>query len=99
MNVLGPLWTGKIQDRSFCKKLLSKFEFTKRKEIMLCSEEIDVPFYYDLHKTAKSLRKSSPKIENVIETLRKRGFKASRTHLCATGIKTDAGIKEILKVK
>jgi len=95
MNVLGPLWTGKIQDREFCKKLLSRFEFGNKKEILPCSQEIDSPFYYDLHQISKSLKKSSPKIEKVIENLQKKGFKASRTHLCATGVKTNAGVKEI----
>ncbi|NIO22698.1 MAG: tRNA (guanine(10)-N(2))-dimethyltransferase [Candidatus Aenigmarchaeota archaeon] len=89
-NVLGPIWTGKIQDKDFCRKLLTNFEFGNRKEIMLCSEEIDSPFYYDLHRIAKSMKKSSPKIENVIENLKRKGFRASRTHLCATGVKTNS---------
>ncbi|MEE9323350.1 MAG: tRNA (guanine(10)-N(2))-dimethyltransferase [Candidatus Aenigmarchaeota archaeon] len=95
-DILGPLWTGKIQDREFCRKLLSKFDFRNKKEIVLCSQEIDFPFYYDLHQISKSLKTSSPKIETVIENLRKNGFEASRTHLCATGLKTNAGVKEIL---
>ena len=97
-DVLGPLWTGKIQDKDFVRKLLSKFEFVRKKEIVLCLEEIDFPFYYDLHQIARSLKTSSPKIESVIEDLRKRGFKASRTHLCATGVKTNAGVKWILEL-
>jgi len=97
IEILGPLWTGKIQDRDFCRKILMNFEFGNRKEIMLCSEEIDSPFYYDLHQIAKSLRKNPPKIESVIETFRKKGFEASRTHLCSTGVKTDVNIKGFLK--
>jgi tRNA (guanine26-N2/guanine27-N2)-dimethyltransferase len=65
---------------------------------VLCSQEIDSPFYYDLHKIAKSLKTSSPKIESVIEKLREKGFQASRTHLCRTGVKTNAGVSEILKL-
>ena len=96
-EVLGPLWTGKIQDRDFCKRMLAKFDFQNRKELMLCSEEIDQPFYYDLHLLSKSLKKGPPKIDKVIETLRKNGFRASRTHLCLTGVKTNAGIIEVKK--
>ncbi len=96
MDLIGPLWTGKIQNRDFCKNLLSKFEFKNKKEIVLCSQEIDFPFYYDLHQIAKSLKTSSPKIEEVIETLRKKGFEASRTHLCATGVKTTSSVKYVL---
>jgi len=94
-EIIGPLWTGNIQDRDFCRKLLANFEFGNRREIMLCSEEIDSPFYYDLHQIAKSLKKGSPKIDKVIEALRKDGFKASRTHLCLTGVKTNAGIIDV----
>jgi tRNA (guanine26-N2/guanine27-N2)-dimethyltransferase len=97
-EILGPLWTGKIQDRDFCRRMLAKFEFQNRKELMFCSEEIDVPFYYDLHKIAKSLKTCSPKIENIIEALREGGFKASRTHLCLTGVKTSASVKEIKNI-
>lgn len=97
-DVLGPLWTGKIQDRGFCRELLTKFGFGNMKEIVLCSQEIDSPFYYDLHQIARSLKTSSPKIESVIEKLRENGFQASRTHLCGTGVKTDAGVSEILKL-
>ena len=96
MKILGPLWTGKIQDRAFVQKMLLKF--ARKKEIEICSQEVDHPFYYDLHHLSKFLKTSSPKIENVIETLRKHGFAASRTHLCATGVKTNAEIRDILKI-
>jgi tRNA (guanine26-N2/guanine27-N2)-dimethyltransferase len=98
MDFLGPLWTGEIQNREFCGKLLTKFEFGNKKEIANSSEEIDTPFYYDLHLIARSLKKGPPKIERVIETLRKKGFETSRTHLCPTSIKTNADVKEISKI-
>jgi tRNA (guanine26-N2/guanine27-N2)-dimethyltransferase len=99
MQTIGPLWTGKIQGMEFCKRLLANFEFAGlgRKEITMCTQEIDQPFYFDLHMIAKSLKTSSPKMENVIEKLRSKGFEASRTHLCLTGIKTNANIKGIIR--
>jgi tRNA (guanine26-N2/guanine27-N2)-dimethyltransferase len=96
MKIIGPLWTGKIQDREFCSKLLAHFAFAHKKEIVLCSQEIDAPFYYDVHRLAEFMKKSPPQIEKVIASLKAKGFEASRTHLCQTGIKTDAGIKEVL---
>lgn len=100
MRIIGPIWTGKIQDEGFCKKMLSGFEFSGsegKREIVFCSQEINQPFYYDLHEIGRYRKKSTPKIEILIEKLKDSGFKASRTHLCLTGIKTDAEIKEILK--
>lgn len=96
MEHLGPLWTGGIQDRDFCSRLLTKFGFRGNKEIVTCSEEIDSPFYYDLHAIAKSIGKGPPRIEKVMEGLREKGFETSRTHLCDTGVKTEAGVKELL---
>jgi len=97
VSTIGPLWAGEIQDRVFCGKLLAKFDFRNNKEIVMCSQEIDEPFYYDLHKLAKSTKKSSPKIDVLIKKLNDKGFEASRTHLCLTGLKTNASVKEILK--
>lgn len=94
---IGPLWTGGILDRDFSKKLMSAFSFGDSKEIAVASEEVDHPFYYDLHRIAKAKKKSSPGMDKVMKGLRSRGFEASRTHLCATGIKTSAGVKDILK--
>lgn len=100
MDVFGPLWTGKIQDRAFCKKMLGEFNFKYnpgRKELSISTEEIDVPFYYDLHKLSKSMGKGSPNMEKVIGDLRDKGFRASRSHLCLTAIKTDADVGTILE--
>jgi tRNA (guanine26-N2/guanine27-N2)-dimethyltransferase len=97
MDIIGPLWTGGIQDKDFITKLISKFSFGNSRELSVASQEIDSPFYYDLHKIAGSLKIGCPKMERVIDNLRKKGFKASRTHLCGTGLKTDAHLKEILK--
>jgi len=98
MKIIGPLWTGRIQDRGFCARLLGNFAFAHKKEILLCSQEIDAPFYYDVHRLAEFLRKSPPQIEAAIASLKAKGFEASRTHLCPTGIKTNATFKEIIKI-
>jgi tRNA (guanine26-N2/guanine27-N2)-dimethyltransferase len=95
--VIGPLWTGKIHDREFCARMLPDFGFQNKREIELCSEENDHPFYYNLHRVSQSLKTSSPKVEKVMENLRSSGFDASRTHLCLTGVKTNAGIRDLLK--
>jgi tRNA (guanine26-N2/guanine27-N2)-dimethyltransferase len=98
MKHIGPLWTGKIQDHEFCKRLFASFEFRGKKEIQICAEEIDQPFYYDVHMVAQSLKASPPKMETLIEKLRSKGFEASRTHLELKGIKTNAEIKEISRL-
>ena len=101
MRTIGPLWSGKIQDADFCGRLLSSFDFEDaagKREMMLSSQEIDQPFYYDLHKIGRFLKSGTPKIEFVLESLKESGFRASRTHLCLTGIKTDADISDLTKL-
>ncbi|MCX6817374.1 MAG: hypothetical protein NTU57_00780 [Candidatus Aenigmarchaeota archaeon] len=95
MKHIGPIWTGKIHDSEFCKKLLENFEFSGKREIELSAAEIDHPFYYDLHMLAQSLKTSPPRMEKLIEKLRAKGFEASRTHLELRAVKTNAGIKAI----
>jgi len=98
MKHIGPIWTGKIHDREFCKRLLESFEFPDKKEIELAAEAIDHPFYYDLHMLAQSLKTSPPRMEKLIEKLRAKGFEASRTHLELRAVKTNAGIKDLAKM-
>jgi tRNA (guanine26-N2/guanine27-N2)-dimethyltransferase len=99
---IGPIYLGKIKDKKFCKDVLKdlqkrdfKMRIQEEKLLNSIANEIGVPFYYDLHKLKK---KQLPKIDNVIKKLKKKGFKASRTHFCPTGIKTNASLKELKKI-
>lgn len=94
-EIIGPVWLGKIQDNKFVKKVNKEQEKRGFKKRFL--EEIDEPLYYDLHALGKLKKKKLPKIENVIEKLLKSGFETSRSNLCPTAVKTNAGIKNILK--
>jgi len=61
-------------------------------------EEIEEPLYFDIHELGDLLGKSTPKFDTIIENLKQKGFKASRSSLCPTGIKTNAGIKDLVKI-
>jgi len=104
-KLIGPVFIGNILDKEFCKKVLTdikkrNFKLKKEEEklLKLLIGEAEMPaFYYDLHHLAKVLKIEPPKIEVLIKKLKKKGFKASRTHFCPTAIKTDAILREILK--
>lgn len=95
-NKCGPIYLGKIQDKKFCKEVLEeciKRNFKKEEKLMkTISEEIDAPFYHDLHRIIKG---EIPKSDILIKALRKDKFKVSRTHFCSTGIKTNASLDEL----
>ena len=105
-KIAGPVYLGNILDKKFCKKVLADirkrdFKLKKQEErlLKLLIEEADMPaFYYDLHHLAKVLKIEIPKIEFLIEKLKSKGFKASRTHFCPTAIKTDAEFKKLKKL-
>jgi tRNA (guanine26-N2/guanine27-N2)-dimethyltransferase len=99
---LGPLWTGPLHDREFCAKTLEEYKsrgfgnsIARTLEAMV--QESDFPFYYDIHKVYKKMKACPMSLESVIEKLKGNGFSACRTHLCPTGIRTDAGIADINK--
>lgn len=102
----GPIYTGKILDKKFCKGVLKeiqkrKFRFKKEEEklLKLLIEEAGMPpFYYDLHYIAKKYKTKIPRIGDLIKKLKSEGFKASRTHFCLTAIKTNATLKKLLKI-
>ncbi len=104
-KTIGPLYTGSIFDKGFLNELYIELEkrcFENEKRVcktMLEEAEITTPFYYNLHEFCSALKINPPKIERVIENLKALGFKASRTHFDALGIKTNAdwhAFKEIL---
>lgn len=114
MVVAGPLWIGKLQNRDFIVNMISKLEAdgsnnllinTEKKVLKLlrdCLEEADAPItFYDIHVICKNLKISAPKLDTIIDDLKKEGFLAIKTHFNPIGIKSDAGIekiKEIVKI-
>jgi len=101
LDMLGPLWTGKIKDTAFCGSMLDDLtsrNFRSTRELRTCVKEIDEPFYYDVHSMCRVTKKTPGKIDSLIEKLQNQGHAASRTHLSDTGIKTNASYGEFIKI-
>ncbi len=96
VELIGPIWLGQMQDNDFVKKVQKDSE--ERGFNFRFFEEVDCPLYYDFSKVCGKYNLMSEKIENVIEKLRVAGFSASRSNLCPLGIKTNANVKDFLKV-
>ncbi len=105
MRIIGPLWIGELHTKDIVKTMqekINKFKFEKetKKEIEnllgRIYNEINTPFYYNLHKLAAVAGVSCPSISRVIEMLEKEGFKASRCRFDGNGIKTNAAAIEIV---
>ncbi|MBZ9570279.1 hypothetical protein KQY27_01805 [Methanobrevibacter sp. TMH8] len=72
---------------------------TEKKVLKLlnsCLEESDAPItFYDIHVICRNLKISAPKLDKVIDSLKKEGFLAIKTHFSPIGIKSDIGIEEL----
>jgi tRNA (guanine26-N2/guanine27-N2)-dimethyltransferase len=104
LDYAGPLWTGKIHDENFINKLkeynaMSALNNRKKLARILeyCSQELTTPIsYYNIHEICKVINSNTiPKMETLIETIRKEGYRASRTHFDFTSIKTDMDIDSL----
>ncbi len=96
---MGPLWTGPIVDGKFCLKMLKDLKgrgYGKTGELETAASEIGEPFYYDLHRLFRANRKTPKKTDEIFRSIRSSGYNASRTHLCHTGMITDAPLQKIL---
>ncbi len=100
----GPLWLGPLKDQKFLGKLYrlgKESELAHRKTLQFLQtlvEELDTPFFYDTHALARRNSLKVRKLANIIEILRRKGYRATRTHFSPTAIKTDAPFEEVLKV-
>lgn len=107
IDYAGPLWTGAISDRDFVKKMMKlnqERSYSDKQEIektlnFVC-EEIDFPpYFYDIHFLAKKIHLSYiPKMDEVIDALKRNKFAAARTHFCSTGIKTNAPHEKMISI-
>lgn len=102
----GPLWCGAILEEDFIKGMRDNLKNTKinqenkaLKLINFAYEESNAPAtYYDLHEICRNLKISAPKLMDVLNSLKEKGYFASRTHFKPTGIKTSAPVDEIKKI-
>lgn len=100
----GPLWCDPISDSNFIKNMLGNLENTRinqdKKVFKLLNTaylEANAPStYYDIHQICKNLKISAPRLDDILEVLKDKGYSVSRTHFKPTGIKTDAPL-DILK--
>ncbi|MBA4452093.1 MAG: tRNA (guanine-N1)-methyltransferase, partial [Nitrosopumilaceae archaeon] len=103
-NVGGPLWIDKIFDKEFVEQMILKIPELNvdkkcEKSLRKCLSESQISgVYYTLDEIASKMKASPPKLENAISKLQSNGFIASPTSFSPTGFRTDANIKEIIKI-
>lgn len=102
----GPVWMGQLWDRELVEKMvkLSETEQTEKetkKLLSIINEEcrVDAPFFLDMHQMSRQFKTGdNPRFDKIMESLKKEGFAASRTHFSDRGIKTNAPYGDAEKI-
>ncbi len=100
---MGPLWTGALHDREVVREALKRWDGDYSPEarsfLERAAEEVDTVGYYNLHFLAKKLGISQiPSVKRVMDELRERGYRVSRSSLEPRAVKTDAPEKVVTDV-
>ncbi|ASI13546.1 N2,N2-dimethylguanosine tRNA methyltransferase [Candidatus Mancarchaeum acidiphilum] len=99
-SIAGPLWVGRIQDKTVIngvKEVMSQ-DKVKNDEMTFMSNlssELDTPLYYSIPALTKMMNVESVSYDRLKEELQSQGHSISKTHMNKESIKTDAGISEV----
>ncbi len=102
---IGPLWTGSLGNIELLDEIdkrISELPWLQTaNRIRLLIDRLKCEYnvnrvYYRLDKICSKIHKSMPKILELIECLRSRGYSACRSHFDPRGISTDAPLEEIV---
>ena len=99
----GPMWMGEIQDRKVIENLrtiLFERELGSKKELwklfdLLEEESNSSAFFYTTEGLSSFFKASPPKVERIIEKIKKLDYVATKTQFSSSGFKTDAPIDVI----
>ena len=102
LQIGGRLWCGNLRDEKDMNRIVSQAKSAKisRESLSLIERingEIETVGYFSLPKLSKSMKVESVSPDLVIKLLLKKKFRASRTHLDNSGIKTDARVEDVKK--
>lgn len=97
----GPLWIKDIHNKDFLSYLLDNIDLTKEcKKIIINSlNEADMPpTYYVPDKIADKLQLNVPRLSDIINAIKGKGYRAIRSAINAKGIKTDAPSAIVIEI-
>ena len=105
LETAGPLWLGSLYSKKHVSLMLEKLdtlELPSKKQIKkildLIQEEEELPFFFFLPYVLRQINRKGVSRQQVIEGLKEKGFKASRTIFDPEGLKTNASFLAVVEV-
>ncbi|MAG15933.1 tRNA (guanine(10)-N(2))-dimethyltransferase [Candidatus Woesearchaeota archaeon] len=99
--VLGPVWIGDLFDAKLAADIYKNNSDDSNNSFLktiVDESKISTLGFYDTHELSKKLKLQPPKLDALMQKLKKRGFKAARTHLSGNGVKTNASSSVIIEL-
>lgn len=98
---VGPLWTGRLNDRRFLDKAIERTpeEWEEANQLIkqLREESEIITPYYNIHELCSSLGISSPKIDELVDKIHEKGYPVTKSSFSPLGFRTEAPIDHIRK--
>jgi tRNA (guanine26-N2/guanine27-N2)-dimethyltransferase len=100
LRMIGPLFLGDLWKEEVCEQAMSEIQAEHRAFLKCILDESRVQgiTYYTTGSICKLLKKSEPRLTEVLDELRSRGFKATRTHFSGKGFRTEAEVEDVKEV-
>ncbi|MBW2996352.1 tRNA (guanine(26)-N(2))-dimethyltransferase [Candidatus Woesearchaeota archaeon] len=94
VNEAGPLWLGELWD----KKIAGKLKGDKFLDIINREAKIPVVGFYNIPKICKKNKLKMIKQEDIINRIKKKGYKSAVTHFAPNSIRSNIEIKKLIKL-
>jgi tRNA (guanine26-N2/guanine27-N2)-dimethyltransferase len=106
LSIAGPLWLGKIADKTFSSLIgqeAEKRNFRQKKRLLklisLVQNEAEAPAtYYTIDRICDKLNLPIPALKKVISRMGREGFQAVPTHFNSRGFRTDAPVNKVREI-
>ncbi|WP_455463159.1 hypothetical protein [Candidatus Hodarchaeum mangrovi] len=104
---IGPIYLGLLHDANYITKILNDphlsnlgTNYLLKKLIKRIEEEIQIPVPWSFHipNIADQINSRLPPITQIMNLLKNKGFRCSRTHFSGSSIKTTAPLSEIITI-
>jgi tRNA (guanine26-N2/guanine27-N2)-dimethyltransferase len=106
VSIGGPFWISNLYDKEMILRITNNLIYDESNDnnslsnfFAIALDEIEeYPYHYINDEIGRALKKNVISVSNIIETLKKGGFHASKTIFASNGFKTDASIMDIKKL-